>query len=184
MWETALLKESAGVAEMKITNSCIKVKLPNGKVVDILSNVFEEIGNWVQDSWERPEAGGYIVGYQHKGTGNITLEDASHPYKLDERSRVRFTMRDPKHKIFLLSHKRKKSFYMGVWHTHPQIIPEPSSIDWQDWYGTLYVDKTGCEYVFFIIVGIQEIRIWVGDFENKKIVEVFECPQNNGIYIS
>lgn len=38
---------------------------------------------------------------------------------------------------------------MGVWHTHPQTIPEPSNIDWDDWYETLKIDKTACEYIFF-----------------------------------
>ena len=62
---------------MKLTNSCKKMKLPNGKVVDILSSVFEEISNWIQNSEEKKEAGGYIVGYQHSKTGNITLENIS-----------------------------------------------------------------------------------------------------------
>lgn len=169
---------------MKLTNSCKKMNLPNGKVVDILTTVFEEIGKWIQDSGEKAEAGGYIVGYKHSGTENITLENVSHPYVLDIRRRLFFAMRDPKHKIFLVNHMKKKSFYMGVWHTHPQMIPEPSFIDWNDWYSTLELDQTGCEYVFFIIAGLQEIRIWVGDFKRKNIVEIFECPHNNGIYIT
>lgn len=182
MKEILLLKESVGVVEMKLTNSCKKMKLPNGKVVDILSTIFEEIGNWLQDSGEKVEAGGYIVGYQYCGTKNITLERISHPYMLDERKRLYFGMRDPRHRLFLLNHKWKKSFYMGVWHTHPQVVPEPSSIDWDDWYDTLEVDKTSCEYVFFVIAGIQEIRIWVGDFESKSIKEIFECEKVGGLY--
>lgn len=158
------------------------MKLPNGKVVNILSTVFEEINKWLQDSDEKTEAGGYVVGYQHCGTKNITLEYISHPYMLDNRKRFFFVMRDPRHKIFLLNNMRKKSFYMGVWHTHPQIIPEPSSIDWKDWYETLEVDKTGCEYVFFVIAGVKEIRVWVGDFKSKNIIEIFECAHSEGIY--
>lgn len=169
---------------MKFTNSCKKMKLPNAKVVDILSNVFEKINIWIQDTDEKAESGGYIVGYQHSGTENITLEDISQPCMLDKRTRIYFGMRDPRHQFFLKKSIRKKSFYMGVWHTHPQIIPEPSSIDWNDWYDTLEVDRTGCEYIFFIIAGIKEIRVWVGDFESKKIVEIYECPNSNGIYIT
>lgn len=167
---------------MEITNSCKKMKLPNGKVVDILSTVFEEINKWLQDSDEKTEAGGYVVGYQHCGTQNVTLEYISHPYMLDNRKRFSFAMRDPRHKIFLLNNMRRKSFYMGVWHTHPQIIPEPSSIDWKDWYETLEVDKTGCEYVFFVIAGVKEMRVWVGNFKNKNIIEIFECAHSDGIY--
>ena len=92
-------------------------------------------------------------------------------------------MCDLRHKFFLFHRKFQKSYYMGVWHTHPQKYPEPSSIDWSDWYATLNVDKTGCEYAFFVIVGILEMRVWVGDFKNKKIVEIYECQKNNGIYL-
>ena len=177
-----LLKGSVNVVAIEISNSCKKLKLPNGKVVDILSSVFEEMQKWVQDSAEKLEAGGYIVGYQHSGTNNITLEEVSRPYMLDKRSRIRFSINDPRHKLFLLNQKRKKSFYMGVWHTHPQVIPTPSSIDWKDWYETLKVDKTCCDYVFFIIVGIRGIRVWIGDFHTKTIVEIFEYPKRYGIY--
>jgi hypothetical protein len=36
--------------------------------------------------------------------------------------------------------------------------------------------------VFFVIAGLQEIRIWVGDFKSKKIVEIFECEKVGGLY--
>ena len=168
---------------MKITSYCKKLKLPNGKVVDILSEIMIEFQNWLQDVPVKAEAGGYIVGYQHNETRNITLEMISTPYSLDKRTRTRFIMCDLRHKFFLFQKKFQKSYYMGVWHTHPQEIPEPSSIDWSDWYGTLDIDKTGCEYAFFIIVGILEIRIWIGEFKSKKIVEIYECQKHNGIYM-
>ena len=56
---------------MENSNSCKKMKLPNGKVVDILSLVFEEMYKWLQDTAHKKEAGGYIVGYQHCETENI-----------------------------------------------------------------------------------------------------------------
>lgn len=56
--------------------------LPNGKIVDILSPVLDEIKKWLQDDNKKPESGGYIVGYQHEGTGNISLETVSHPFFL------------------------------------------------------------------------------------------------------
>lgn len=71
---------------------------------------------------------------------------------------------------------------MGVWHTHPQTIPEPSSIDWEDWNETLKVDRTACEYVFFIIAGTEGARVWVGDFKIKKIFEIFECQKEGNLY--
>ena len=73
---------------MKITSCCKKLKLPNGKVVDILSEIMIEFQNWLQDVPVKAEAGGYIVGYQHNETRNITLEMISTPYSLDKRTRT------------------------------------------------------------------------------------------------
>ena len=165
--------------------SCIKLKLPNGKVVDLLSPFLEEISKWIQNSPEKPESGGYIVGYKHKRTGNISIEAASHPYSKDIRSRVRFNIRDSRHKMLLKKYEKEKSYYMGVWHTHPQEFPIPSLIDWDDWRKTIREDRTGCEYVFFVIVGTEEFRVWIGEFTTGMITEVFEYEKSqSGIYLS
>lgn len=87
-------------------------------------------------------------------------------------------MNDLKHKNYLLNQQKNKSYYMGVWHTHPQNDPIPSSVDWNDWNETLKTDKTACEYVFFIIAGISSIRVWVGEFETNEITEIFECEKD------
>ena len=158
------------------------MKLPNLKVVDILTSVFDEINNWLQDSVEKPESGGYVVGYQHKETGNISLEAVSHPYLMDIKNRVGFDIRDPRHNFFLKKAQRRKSYYMGVWHTHPQRIPIPSNVDWIDWYKTMQMDKTGSNYIFFIIAGTEEIRVWIGNSETKEIVEIFECEKVGDLY--
>ena len=72
---------------------------------------------------------------------------------------------------------------MGVWHTHPQGVPTPSSIDWDDWNATMKADKTGCQYVFFIIAGTDEWRLWVGDFQTMEITEAKEFMKDaDGIY--
>lgn len=166
-----------------MSNNYVKVRLPDGKVVDVLSPVVEEIRRWIQDDQSIPESGGFIVGYQHMGTGNVSLEAISPPYPLDIRNRIRFYIKDPRHQLFLNRARRNKSYYMGVWHTHPQEIPVPSEIDWEDWRETMKTDQTGCKYVFFAIVGTAEWRLWVGDTNTCNIEEIFECPKgSDGIY--
>ena len=169
---------------IEANSKCVKMNLPNCNVVDILTPVFDEICKWVQNSEEKPEGGGYIVGYQHIKTGNISLEAVSHPYCLDVKQRVRFDIRDPRHRLFLKKAERKRSYYMGVWHTHPQKVPIPSNIDWHDWHETLSSDKTASQYAFFVIAGTQEIRVWVGNYNTGKITELTEATKNkDGIYV-
>lgn len=171
------------VVEIGINNRCVKICLPNGKVADILVPVLAEISKWIQDTPDAPESGGFIVGYQHQKTGNISLEAVSHPYESDYRSRIRFEVCDSRHKAFLKRQNRQKSYYMGVWHTHPQKDPVPSSDDWYDWSETLRVDKTGCQYVFFLIAGTEKWRIWVGDILSKQITEGYEFTKDSeGLY--
>lgn len=168
---------------IKLNCGCVKLTLPNGCVVDILTPVLDEISKRLQLKRDVPESGGYIVGYEHKDTGNIVLEKISVPSKLDRQTRYHFDMIDPAHKRFLHNEKKHNSYYMGVWHTHPQRNPVPSATDWDDWKRTLETDKTASDYVFFLIAGIDKTRVWVGNPDNKAIEEVFECPKNNEIYL-
>lgn len=167
---------------IKLNCGCVKMALPNGRVVDILTPLLDEIIKWLQITPDIPESGGYIVGYEHKDTGNVVLEKVSVPHLLDHRTRTHFDMRDPAHKIFLLKEKRYKSFYMGVWHTHPQSIPVPSTTDWDDWQETLKEDKTACDFIFFLISGTECARVWVGNPSDQTIVEIFECHKSDDIY--
>lgn len=170
--------------EIKRNNKCVKIQLPNGSVVDVLSAVLDEVFKWIQIDANKPESGGYIVGYEHERTGHISLEEVSHPYSLDTGNRIHFDIRDPLHNLFLKKARRRKSYYMGVWHTHPQSDPTPSAVDWEDWSATMQSDKTGSQYIFFIIVGTVKWRIWIGDFSTGKIVEGLECLKNaDSIYI-
>lgn len=164
--------------------NCVKLKLPNNKVADVLSTALCEMYQWIQDSYEKPESGGYIVGYRHKETGNVSLEAVSHPYALDVKNRIRFQIKDSHHILFLKKARCNKSYYMGVWHTHPQQIPVPSSIDWVDWEESLKEEKSGCEYIFFVIIGIKEWRVWIGDVKSGTICEIFECDKDkDGLYL-
>ena len=94
--------------------NCVKLKLPNNKVADVLSTALCEMYQWIQDSYEKQESGGYIVGYRHKETGNVSLEAVSHPYAFDVKNRIRFQIKDSHHILFLKKARCNKSYYMGV----------------------------------------------------------------------
>lgn len=176
------MKVGVIVAVIQIESRCVKMMLPNKNVVDILPEVFEEIQKWIQIDKTSSEAGGFIVGYQHKEIGNISLEGVSHPYLQDIRNRIHFSMRDQEHNVFLSRAKRRNSYYMGVWHTHPQMIPVPSQTDWIDWNETLNMDRTACEYIFFLIAGTEGARVWVGESKTKRIIEIVECKKEGDLY--
>lgn len=168
---------------MEYICSCIKFDLPNGKTVDILSDVLNNMAKWIQDEKSKPESCGFILGYENNVTHNITLSDVTAPQAKDIRKRFFCKIADRRHYEFLQKNKTKHNYYMGVWHTHPQKIPIPSNIDWKNWNGILKKDKTGSNYAFFVILGEKEFRIWVGDFSTQTISEIFEASKQDDIYM-
>jgi len=43
-------------------------------------------------------------------------------------------------------------------------------------------DRVGADFAFFIIIGLAEYRVWIGDCKRAQISEIFECKQIDGIY--
>ncbi|MEO1254710.1 MAG: Mov34/MPN/PAD-1 family protein, partial [Bacteroidota bacterium] len=59
--------------------------------------------------------------------------------------------------------------YLGEWHSHPQDYPEPSDKDIASWKEKLITAIYSSRYLYFIIVGIKETRVWEGDRRSLKI---------------
>lgn len=150
--------------------------------VDFLEEAMDKMLLYKQERIDSPESCGFLLGYKNRKTNNITISDITLPQTNDIRERFFCKLLDKTHFRILKRNVKKGNYYMGVWHTHPQKIPTPSTVDWNDWNEILLKDKTGAEYAFFIIIGTENFRVWVGDYNNKEIVEVFETNIINGIY--
>lgn len=168
---------------MIIESRCFKFKTGSGQIIDITPNVIENVLPYLQKTKTDDEACGYVVGYKNNSTHNITLNSTSLPGAEDYRTRIFCKLKDVAHKIFLKRQESEKNYYMGTWHTHPQNIPIPSLIDIKEWEDTLKSDKTGCEYAFFLIFGVDEFRVWYGDYKTKRILELKEIKRINDLYI-
>jgi integrative and conjugative element protein (TIGR02256 family) len=62
--------------------------------------------------------------------------------------------------------------YLGEWHTHPEADPTPSSIDRADWKLRLARDRIDADFVFFLIVGLEEVAVWEGSRSSHEIVRL------------
>ena len=129
--------------------------------VHINKDIIEIWEEYRQISSEAKEACGILIGHQIQGTEVFQLEFVTTPQKLDIRTRSNFVMKDPFHQKFLDKKYKESngtSIYLGTWHSHPQNIPIQSSIDEEDWKHCIArnVDRN----LFFIIVGVQEIKIF------------------------
>ena len=54
------------------------------------------------------------------------------------------------------------STYVGLWHSHPEPLPNYSAVDKQDWQKALTQSKYEGNKLFFVIVGQTHVRIWMG----------------------
>jgi integrative and conjugative element protein (TIGR02256 family) len=110
------------------------------------------------------EAGGILLGYQYENSADISIEEISTPFPNDQRSRSRF-YRSIEHHHYAVKRWQETNhecLYLGLWHTHPEPIPTPSTVDYNDWQTALNSGQFERNDLFFIIVGLEEIRCWQG----------------------
>ena len=151
-----------------------KFVLPNSNKLIIHTNVLELFSFYRQSSLADSESGGFLLGYQNLNTNSIIIDDLSLPQKRDLKSPIRFFIKDNGHKEKIQHAEKRGSFFLGTWHTHPQDFVSPSIIDMTDWKKSIKKEKPAADFMVFMIVGRQEIGVWIGDKEQKKIIRIRE----------
>lgn len=105
------------------------------------------------------EAGGILLGYV-RGK-HIEVLEASEPTHQDRRLRYFFERMIHGHKS-LADRRWYESNglvrYIGEWHTHPQEVPIPSSIDISEWQ-VLAQDRVDRRPLLAVIVGRQNLHV-------------------------
>jgi len=127
---------------------------------------------YAQDTIEKYEAGGVILGRFIKDSNNIVIDVITEPMKEDIRTRTRFKRGKKKHQKRIdeiWEESEGTCNYIGEWHTHPEDHPSPSTTDIKSWNKILRNDVFLSKYLYFIIVGTKSIEIWEGNSENLKI---------------
>lgn len=124
--------------------------------------------------WDR-EAGGVLLGRHLLDSHDVVVDDVTTPQDSDRRSRYSF-FRSAKHEHIARQRwidQGSTSAYLGLWHTHPEADPTPSSVDRSDWIRAVARDTFEGDRLFFPIMGTQNIRIWTlsrrGMFRELKL---------------
>lgn len=126
-----------------------------GKDIDVIlsEEVSQKMNSFRQLGATSKESGGILIGERRGRYWVIT--DITTPMKGDIQSRVQFVRQDPGHiKTSKRICKRSKNLrtYMGEWHTHPQVTPQPSSVDLASWKS---INTGKGQLLVFIILGIE-----------------------------
>ena len=104
---------------------------PEGPFVLIPATVVQTINAYKDD---RSEAGGILLG-SYRGP-HIEIVACTEPGSGDRRLPTLFDRRDACHQQAATDHWTESGgtiTFVGEWHTHPEDIPEPSSVDLKTW---------------------------------------------------
>lgn len=146
--------------------------LPNQKSLYIRPEALKKMSRYKQVERNSTEGGGILIGRILEEDGNYIIDDVTEPMPSDRRKRTRFSRKPDGHQEYfneVWSREKGRCFYLGEWHTHPENTPTPSYIDKKDWSRLIKMEyESGC--LFFIIIGIEEIKVWYG--AEDEIIEL------------
>ena len=147
-------------------------EMSNGGKFKLSPEVLFKLKEFVQVSSSAKEAGGVLMGRFIKGSKDIIVDELTIPMIGDKRTRLTFKRISPLHqleleKAWMKSHGTCN--YLGEWHTHPEMIPIPSSVDIKDWKRKLRTDTFSSRYLYFVIVGTACIKVWEADRRTQEL---------------
>lgn len=140
----------------------------------IISNpAYQQLNKFKQRKRGDKEAGGILLGKMFENKQDLIIDEITTPLKQDKRSRNMFYRSDDHHAIAVEKWEHSDGFchYLGLWHTHPEKIPSPSSIDLIDWENAINNGRFEGDSLFFIILGTKRLCCWQGvkrASENQK----------------
>jgi len=134
--------------------------LLDGGLILIESEVMTTLGRYRQRSSNACEAGGILLG--HRRGVHLHITEATEPTEHDIRTRTSFVRSQKVHQEVALEKWRVSEGtvdYLGEWHTHPELDPQPSSIDRREWKAICKL--RGSLAMVFIIAGTTS-DTWFG----------------------
>lgn len=157
-------------------------RIENKGRIKICNEVIEIMMNYIQDSDEKLEAGGILLGRFLINSKDIIIDKVTVPMEVDIRERNFYKRDEKKHQKVIdreWRNSKGKCNYLGEWHTHAEKYPTPSNIDLIEWKKKLQNDIFSSRYLYFIIVGNKEIRGWEADRRTFKIKRIYNYDKKN-----
>lgn len=139
-------------------------KLKGFGLVRVSNSLIQKLDDFRQIALSTPESGGILIGKHLNSGGRLIIDDLTPPQKTDHQGRCLF-FRSEAHNALVQTiwHESKHhSTYVGLWHTHPEEMPNYSKKDKFDWLNALNHSQYEGDKLFFFIVGTSHIRCWLG----------------------
>ena len=138
------------------------VYVDEDRAIKISDKILLLIKAHIQDDYSKSESGGVLIARENISNNNFVIEHITTPFTGDIQSRLRYTRKDKQHvKVFQTLHQENAGiyFYIGEWHTHPEQIPNYSSIDEKNWK-RIAKESAGANIFYHLIAGTIAFRMW------------------------
>ena len=157
----------------------LSYEIDNGRKLIIFKNVVEKFNRYRQTKKGQKEAGGLLIGRHLLENEHLVVDQITEPSWWDKRFRTFFYRSSSHNKILYKAWKAsdKTQTLIGLWHTHPEPVPSPSTVDWGDWSRTIGHGDFAGESVFFLIVGSVKVRVWQGN-RSAQFLELVESAND------
>lgn len=144
--------------------------LPGNRVIRISTDVLETFRRHRQVSFQDSESGGIILGSVFND--HVLINQATTPGNGDRRGPCIFHRHKERAQKIVnerFSKSQGKQIYIGEWHTHRQVHPNPSFKDKFEIKRAYRKSKLNLDFVVLIVVGNQNLlgNIWIG-YQNEQ----------------
>ncbi len=137
---------------------------PDGARFEISVAAWRVMQAYIQHASDAAEAGGVLLGRHLRDSSAIIVDAVTRPMDGARRAHARFHRSQRRHQAAIDTawvESEGTCTYLGEWHTHPESIPTPSSVDRADWQRRLLHDRY-IEPLFFVIIGTAAVGVWEG----------------------
>jgi integrative and conjugative element protein (TIGR02256 family) len=144
----------------------------SGQVLTMSARVlkrFEKYQQWEDGS---AEAGGQL--FARLSSTDVVIEEATGPRASDLRTRTLYVPDRAAEQAEIDSWHTRRLHYVGDWHTHPELHPEPSGSDRESIRESFIRSKHSLRGFLMVIVGTAEfpngLYVSLNDSENELVL--------------
>ena len=139
-----------------------KLKIDKRRELKISFGLIEELSKFRQLNNKDNESGGTLIGSFLSNDNGFIIDKLTIPQKKDKQTRHSFYRSEQHNEIVQKIWKETNGFstFLGLWHTHPESNPTPSSTDLSDCERVLKNGKFDCNGLLYLIVGTETIGYW------------------------
>lgn len=139
-------------------------------LVHLAGDVLTVFESHIQPIGRSRESGGILLGCV-RGS-NLEIVEATIPSRFDERFPFLFVRKAAWHRQVAEKRWRRSGGtvrYLGEWHTHPEDLPSPSTVDLVEWR-KLAVKRNDGRPLLAVIVGRRGLHVELIDDVGQRVV--------------